>query len=988
MINNEQVLGKPLRAYTNTETIILNLPVEDYLGALGYANDTDKLFHCTLSGWIEVGTGGDVYDSDIIFSDITTNNATTSMHGFLPKLSGQSSQYLGGDGSYHDIPTTLSLFLDNTASVISGYLSLITTVPTDVEQTASASITADGTVIEEFALAAGTFDFISAQILHTHIHLAKTAGTKTTTVYARIYHRTSGGTETLLGTSSETPNLTASNVPYDLDISIEDTNFAATDRFVLKIIGNEGGVGSDPTATLYYEGLTNSRVEVGTVPVSQSDEYIQDLVGGMVNGNVETGILVTYDDVNGKIDFDASHSHIEMITGSGLAPHIPVWTSGYALGYIPELTWNSSISALTFTEDGILIASTIQGIESAGLSIEGGVGNGSNPGGNTTIRGGDADLGTGGHFTALGGDTSSGSAAGHARLYGGRVLSGAGTGGSVYITPGSSDTGTNGVISLGQPGQFAVGNRAELSLSLLSATHVFSFPNQTGTFAMTSISDTTDSTSYLSGSFITSGGVGIAKALNVGTVVGIGMNSASAVGLGVLNNTTSANFYVSDSGTNNQPAVVTFRHYTSGTPVAGFGVDTWWLAHSSDNTDRAQGLIRTMWSTATDASRKATVDFYVFDTAARQAIQLYANGTNAITTFPDTTDSSSSTTGAVVVSGGVGIAKSLNVGTQLGVGAAVASDRVVNIAFTSNASGGNRYGVVNALTIDNTTTSAVGYHVRLATTATAFTLSNAYGLYIGNLTKGSGSTITTQYGISIEALTSGATNYAIYTAGAGLVSIADTTDSSSTTTGSVVTAGGMGVAKMLNVGTTVGVGTAAVTTAAIRAINGTTGAQLYSQDAGTNNITTTLQIVHNTSDQANMTAGFGLQTVNYLNSTTTPTQVVSIDRVEWVDPTHATRKARRSFFVYDTAGREYMRAEADGSAAKISFFAGGAVVKQTSGANLTNNVTSGGTTDTIDNWTNLSTYSTDAAAIRNAVYQLARKLKQVNDGLRQYGLLT
>lgn len=77
-----------------------------------------------------------------------------------------------------------------------------------------------------------------------------------------------------------------------------------------------------------------------------------------------------------------------------------------------------------------------------------------------------------------------------------------------------------------------------------------------------------------------------------------------------------------------------------------------------------------------------------------------------------------------------------------------------------------------------------------------------------------------------------------------------------------------------------------------------------------------------------------------------------------------------------------------GGAATIGFLGAAAVVRQTSGANLTNNVTAGGTDDTITNWTNLTTYSTDAAAIRNAVYQLARKVKQLNDGLRTLGLFT
>lgn len=61
--------------------------------------------------------------------------------------------------------------------------------------------------------------------------------------------------------------------------------------------------------------------------------------------------------------------------------------------------------------------------------------------------------------------------------------------------------------------------------------------------------------------------------------------------------------------------------------------------------------------------------------------------------------------------------------------------------------------------------------------------------------------------------------------------------------------------------------------------------------------------------------------------------------------------------------------------------------RQPSGADLTNNVAVGGTNNTIANYTDLTTYSNDAAAIRNNLYQLSRKLKQVNDALRKYGLL-
>src|SRR3990167_5330897 len=73
---------------------------------------------------------------------------------------------------------------------------------------------------------------------------------------------------------------------------------------------------------------------------------------------------------------------------------------------------------------------------------------------------------------------------------------------------------------------------------------------------------------------------------------------------------------------------------------------------------------------------------------------------------------------------------------------------------------------------------------------------------------------------------------------------------------------------------------------------------------------------------------------------------------------------------------------------KLGFFNAAPVIRQTDGANLTNNVTVGGTNDTIANYTDLSTYANDAAAIRNDIYQLARKVKIIGDALRTLGFLS
>lgn len=72
---------------------------------------------------------------------------------------------------------------------------------------------------------------------------------------------------------------------------------------------------------------------------------------------------------------------------------------------------------------------------------------------------------------------------------------------------------------------------------------------------------------------------------------------------------------------------------------------------------------------------------------------------------------------------------------------------------------------------------------------------------------------------------------------------------------------------------------------------------------------------------------------------------------------------------------------------KVGFFGATAVVQQTRGATLTNNVTSSGTTDQIDDLT-LVDYATDKTILQGDLYQLARVQRQHDVALRALGLLT
>lgn len=70
---------------------------------------------------------------------------------------------------------------------------------------------------------------------------------------------------------------------------------------------------------------------------------------------------------------------------------------------------------------------------------------------------------------------------------------------------------------------------------------------------------------------------------------------------------------------------------------------------------------------------------------------------------------------------------------------------------------------------------------------------------------------------------------------------------------------------------------------------------------------------------------------------------------------------------------------------KLGFFAASPVAQQTVGA-VTNSVTAGGSTGVIADYSSLTVYATDAAAIRNNIYQLARAVAQLTTAVRAYGL--
>lgn len=107
---------------------------------------------------------------------------------------------------------------------------------------------------------------------------------------------------------------------------------------------------------------------------------------------------------------------------------------------------------------------------------------------------------------------------------------------------------------------------------------------------------------------------------------GLNVGTATGAGVGEINTSGAIDISLNDAVTNTVSNLLTLRHLSTGTPASGFGTDIN-INLESTTAERAAALIRTAWITATDASRAARLRFFVFDTAARIAMDMEASGT-------------------------------------------------------------------------------------------------------------------------------------------------------------------------------------------------------------------------------------------------------------------------------------------------------------------------------------------------------------------------
>ena len=230
----------------------------------------------------------------------------------------------GEDGSspyvtLDQLPSNLSLFATNVSSDIGGYFKLVTsiddpdynTTPVDIP---TGAITTTGQFIASLATSAGVLIGNPGIINLTTIgNIQRVAGTGTAEFYYEVYHRNSGGTETLVATSNATAPITVDvYTEFLASALLNNGTFLETDRIVVKYYADRIIGDSDPSYEFQFGGTSPVRT---TFPVPASNlPFSLDTLSDVNISGATSGDILVYNDTSDEWE-NQSPNFIEKSVG-------------------------------------------------------------------------------------------------------------------------------------------------------------------------------------------------------------------------------------------------------------------------------------------------------------------------------------------------------------------------------------------------------------------------------------------------------------------------------------------------------------------------------------------------------------------------------------------------------------------------------------------------------------------------------------------------
>ncbi|HWY35520.1 MAG TPA: DUF2793 domain-containing protein [Nitrosopumilaceae archaeon] len=242
---------------TNPIINVVGSPQFNNLGFSGTATG-NILTAQTISATTSVVSTAFNYANNPVAGYVLTTDINGNATWQIPPTAGVQAFFFYGNESPSDIGG-----YDNMKSLASvGSAQTIT----------NAGVTNNQTLASWATVSGGTnLTFLPAGVITVYISATQSSGTKTTFVYAEIFKRSSGGSETLLATTANSIPLVSVSAAFVLQAAITgQTTLLTSDRIVTKVLAGVSGGGSAPTVVLTVEDSTAGRTELPATVVDST----------------------------------------------------------------------------------------------------------------------------------------------------------------------------------------------------------------------------------------------------------------------------------------------------------------------------------------------------------------------------------------------------------------------------------------------------------------------------------------------------------------------------------------------------------------------------------------------------------------------------------------------------------------------------------------------------------------------------------------------